>query len=122
MFNGITSDKIEHVQLREKLEAMLMSCKSKDTVHALLCEMRNIVLANGLPNETPAERNSIIKDQGGCSLRGRIWKAFFRIDKLSADMYLKLLNAGPSTEYSKICLDMGRVFPTSKVLLVAWSA
>jgi hypothetical protein len=75
-----------------------------DRIEENLNELRTYILINGLPSETMV-LNYLIKEEkkemkeknsNGCTLRGKIWKLFLRINEIDSKFYLDLIEKGPS--------------------------
>lgn len=61
-----------------------------------LKRLRRLVLTRGIPDDPVAGQ-----DEDGTSIRARVWKLLLRIDRISAEDYLRWVDMGPSEVSAK---------------------
>jgi hypothetical protein len=114
----------EDTSLRRSYEDLLKQGNmNQNNIQYWLEQLQQLVLDKGLPMETENERKVLIGEKsryngesgGGCSLRGRIWKAFLRIRIIDANYYINLIDKGPSEKTSEIDNDVFRTFASDQV-------
>ncbi|KAJ9095491.1 hypothetical protein QFC20_006634 [Naganishia adeliensis] len=69
-----------------------------------LKRLRRLVLTRGIPEDS--------EDEDGISIRARVWKLLLRIDRISAEDYLRWVDMGPSEMSAKIKNDTFRTLAT----------
>ncbi len=112
----ITSNRVtpavDQIELRNKYERLLQGGSlAKSEVENILETIRKLILEQGLPVEEQAEANLLRDNIGGCSLRGRIWKALLRIKNIDARFYISCIEQGASEKQEKIIQDVYRTLP-----------
>lgn len=84
--------------------------KPGGNIDSNLYELRKLVLVEGLPEETPEERDHA---DTVCSLRAKVWKILLRVKSLDAKKYVELVSRkafqGEKSEtYQQIRKDVNR--------------
>jgi hypothetical protein len=109
-------------ELIKRYEALLAEGQSKpNQITDIANELRQLVLIHGLPQETTNEKKIMshhVNVKGFRStLRGRIWKAFLRVDVVDSNFYMHLVEKGPESAitYGNILSDTGRTFKSDQV-------
>eukprot|EP00727_Mastigamoeba_balamuthi_P007865 m51a1_g37 hypothetical protein (322) ;mRNA; f:140139-141897 len=94
--------------LRKKYEDLLKFGQSHpDLYHQNLNKLRRLILLEGLPPQSQAEKDNV---EFKCSLRGRVWKILLGVKSVSAQRYTRLVSRGPSLQSDKIDRDKDRTF------------
>lgn len=77
-----------------------------------LQKLRQLILLEGLPQESEAEVSNRLGGNTNCSLRGMIWKVMLNVKNVDADKYIALVQKGkPRNEiYQIIRKDVPRTF------------
>ena len=74
-------------------------------------DLKRLILTEGVPPDSEREQLSARGDWGGaCSLRGLLWKVMLGAIHVDAELYIRLVDAGPTWKNEAICRDIYRVF------------
>ena len=104
---------LRHVDERQSVAKMkfeqLVGQESSKEYHVRLNMIRQLVLMEGIPPQSPEEQRQETIDCA-CSLRGKIWKLLLGVRTVDGAKYLRAVQQGPSRLSEKISNDTKRTF------------
>ncbi|KAG0318332.1 hypothetical protein BGZ99_005733 [Dissophora globulifera] len=80
---------------------------TEDAIAASLQELRQLILAYGIPEQSTSQSKS-------SSIRGKCWKLLLEVHHVSAQEYVSLVKQGKPQEYGKIRNDTFRTMATDR--------